>query len=88
MIIRILIFSAILLAVLWQVWLLAAGLTVVYLSYYAGVELFVLAVLVDGYYGSFTSVPFVSIVTAAAIVSAWWLKPWLVLYTHSHATTP
>ena len=70
------------LAFLMQYFLVAMIIALYYMFRYVGYELIVLAVLVDGYYGAFYSVPYLSIMSVLALLVANILKPYL-LYTNT-----
>jgi hypothetical protein len=67
-----------------QLWWLCLLLFLVYLYFFDGRELFFLAVLIDGYFGGFSSFPIVSAFSLVAILGFNWIKPRLLMYTRSN----
>ena len=65
---------------LMQYFVVAGIVAVFYMFKFVGYELIVLAILIDGYYGAFYSVPYLSIMTALAVFIVSIIKPYL-LYT-------
>jgi len=70
------------------VWLLVAGffvtagiLTFIYLLFYSGYEILILAILADGYYQHFDTMPIFSLIAILAIIFLEFLKPLLLMYT-------
>lgn len=81
MLLHLLAFSGTVVTLLIGFWPLALTAAVAYVLRYSGFELIVLAALYDGYYGAFTTVPYVTIAAAVLVLAADWLRPRLVLYT-------
>ncbi len=52
-----------------------------YMFRYTGYELIVLAILVDGYFGAFDSLPLISFITIILVFLIDLLKPSLLMYT-------
>jgi hypothetical protein len=64
-----------------QLYILAIPLVIWYLSQYRSYELIVIAILVDGYYQAFYSVPILSIVAVISVILVDIIKPQLLMYT-------
>lgn len=62
-------------------YILAIPLGVWYMFRFTGYELIILAVLVDGYFGAFNTLPIISILTIALVFLVDLLKPSLLMYT-------
>jgi len=69
-------------------WLMVAGLYIpgvvlalVYILYFSGTEIVIAAILIDGYYQHFYSVPLFSIAALASVLLAEFSKPFLLMYT-------
>lgn len=60
---------------------LAIALAIWYMFRFAGYELIVLAVLLDGYFGAFYAIPYISLVTVFLVFIIELLKPFLLMYT-------
>lgn len=78
---RIPLYIAIGLLCLEQVWWLAIPLIIIYMYRYQSYELFVIALLLDGYVGSFYHIPYYSLVTVFTVIVAEWARPKIMLYT-------
>lgn len=61
--------------------LLAGIISVWYMFRFTGFELIILAILIDGYFGAFYSVPVISILAIIMVFSIDLLKPTLLMYT-------
>lgn len=77
---RIITLLLLLIAILTQSYYLAGALYIGYLAWYSGYEIVVLAILIDGYYGSFYSFPVFTLVTFLVWTLVTYLKK-LLLYT-------
>jgi hypothetical protein len=64
-----------------QVYFAAIPLGLWYLTKHRGYELIAVAILVDGYYQAFYSVPILSIATIMAVILIDLIKPQLLMYT-------
>jgi len=64
-----------------QLYFIFAGLFVFYLVRYESLELVVLAILLDAYYGAFYSLPLLSLVTLLVWISSLFIKQRLLMYT-------
>jgi len=62
-------------------YILAIPLGVWYMFRFTGYELIVVAVLVDGYFGAFYTLPIISISTITLVFLVDLLKPSLLMYT-------
>jgi hypothetical protein len=62
-------------------YILAIPLGVWYMFRFTGYELIVMAVLVDGYFGAFYTLPIISISTITLVFLVDLLKPSLLMYT-------
>jgi hypothetical protein len=62
-------------------YILAIPLGVWYMFRFTGYELIVVAVLVDGYFGAFNTLPIISISTITLVFLIDLLKPSLLMYT-------
>ena len=62
-------------------YILARPLGVWYMFRFTGYELIVVAVLVDGYFGAFYTLPIISISTITLVFLVDLLKPSLLMYT-------
>ncbi len=60
---------------------LAGIISVWYMFRFTGFELIILAILIDGYFGAFYSVPVISILAIIMVFSIDLLKPTLLMYT-------
>jgi len=67
-----------------QIFWFALVVTIWYVFRYSGYELIVLAILIDGYYGAFYSVPLLSIATLMFVFSINIIKPSLLMYTEKN----
>jgi len=81
---RILLFLLIAWGMLTQIFWFALVVTIWYVFRYSGYELIVLAILIDGYYGAFYSVPLLSIATLMFVFSINIIKPSLLMYTEKN----
>jgi len=70
--------------ILAQFFLFALAITLWYVFRYSGYELIFLAILIDGYYGAFFSIPVLSISTLVLVVSINVIKPSLLMYTEKN----
>ena len=77
---RIVILFLLLIAILTQSYYLAGALYLGYLAWYSGYEIVILAILIDGYYGSFYTFPTFTIVTFMGWTLFTFVKK-LLLYT-------
>lgn len=77
---RIVILFLLLVSILTQSYYLAGALYIGYLAWFTGYEIVVLAILIDGYYGSFYGFPTFTVVTFVAWTLVTYLKK-LLLYT-------
>ncbi len=77
---RIIFLFLLLISILTQSYYLAGALYFGYLTWYSGYEIVVLAILIDGYYGSFYTFPTFTIVTFGGWLFFTYLKR-LLLYT-------
>ncbi len=64
-----------------ELYFLAVPLCLWYLFKYRGYELIAVAILVDGYYQAFYSIPVLSIATIILVVLFDFIKPQLLMYT-------
>lgn len=63
-------------------WLVVAGIIFVgYLFFYTGYELVVVALLLDGYYGAFSGIPYLTLSAFGAWSGVLLLRQQLLLYT-------
>lgn len=60
---------------------LAIPLAVIYTFYFTGYELMILAIMLDGYFGAFYTLPLISIFTIFLVYLMSLLKPLLLMYT-------
>ena len=67
-----------------QFFLFALVITLWYMFRYSGYELIFLAVLIDGYYGAFFSMPILSVSTLALVFLVNIIKPSLLMYTEKN----
>jgi hypothetical protein len=79
--IQVLLFLLITWMMLAQFFSFALFVAVWYVFRYSGYELIILAVLVDGYYGAFFSLPLLSLGTTAFVFFVNFIKPSLLMYT-------
>lgn len=64
-----------------QLYIVALPLYLWYLLRYQGYELLILAILVDGYFQSFNTLPFLSLITILLFFFLDIIKPQLLMYT-------
>lgn len=57
---------------------LGVALALGYIFYFGGFELIILAAVVDGYFGAFTSWPVFSLATIAVVFAIDFIKPYLL----------
>lgn len=80
-ILKIILFLLIVWCLLAQIFFIAIPLGILYLLKNDGYELILIAILVDGYYQAFYSVPILSIVTLISVILVNIIKPYLLMYT-------
>ncbi len=78
---RLLIIIIIAALVITPLYLAAIPLVIWYMFRFTGYELIILAVLVDGYFGAFNSLPIISLLTIVSVFLVDLLKPSLLMYT-------
>ncbi len=78
---RIFLFIIIALLILTPFFWWAGLIAVWYMFRFTGYELIILAILIDGYFGAFYSIPIISILTIVTVFSIDLLKPTLLMYT-------
>ncbi len=78
---RIFTFISITILMLTPLFWLAGVISVWYMFRFTGFELIILAILIDGYFGAFFSVPVISILTIITVFFIDILKPTLLMYT-------
>jgi hypothetical protein len=64
-----------------QVYFLAIPLSLWFIFRYRGYELIIIAILVDGYYQAYYSIPILSITTILVVFLVDIIKPRLLMYT-------
>ncbi len=88
LLLRIGIFICLLLALIGHATWLSVLLFAWYICVYTGYELVVLALLIDGYYGAFFHVPWLTIVVFGLFIMVTLTKERLLLYTHKDEILP
>ena len=78
---RLLIIIIIAALVITPLYLAAIPLVIWYMFRFTGYELIILAVLVDGYFGAFNSLPIISLLTIVSVFLVDLLKPSLLMYS-------
>lgn len=78
---RLLIFIIIAALIITPLYLVTIPLAIWYMFRFTGYELIVLAVLVDGYFGAFHTLPIISLLTIVSVFLVDLLKPSLLMYT-------
>ena len=78
---RLLLLLSITTLIITPLYILAIPLGLWYMFRFTGYELIILAVLVDGYFGAFNTLPIISILTIASVFLVDLLKPSLLMYT-------
>ncbi len=78
---RLLLLLSITTLIITPLYILAIPLGLWYMFRFTGYELIILAVLVDGYFGAFNTLPIISILTIALVFLVDLLKPSLLMYT-------
>ena len=78
---RFFLFISIAMLIITPLYLLCIPLALWYMFLFTGYELILLAVLIDGYFGAFYTVPVISILSIIMVFSVDLLKPTLLMYT-------
>lgn len=78
---RILLFILITFLIITPLYWLVIPIALWYMFKFTGYELILVAILTDGYFGAFNSVPILSIITICAVFLVDLLKPSLLMYT-------
>lgn len=81
---RLFIFIFISILIITPLYLVAIPLAIWYAFLFTGYELIVLAILVDGYFGAFNTVPIISFLTILLVFFVDLLKPSLLMYTKNN----
>jgi hypothetical protein len=81
---RVISFLILLFCLINQFYLVAVGLFIWYLFKYSGYELVILGMLLDGYYGAFYAIPFLTLGTFLTWILVGAAKQRLLLYTEKN----
>lgn len=78
---RLFLIISILTLALTPLYFLAVLIAIFYMFFYTGYELGIVAIIIDGYFGAFNSIPYISIFTISLVFLIDLLKPSLLMYT-------